>query len=105
MERGNEIGKGIDMNSVHECLTDNIVQQLIECELDEIATTTAEEHLSQCDRCRTAMELAMSQADWWRKARESLTAEDAHATEDAESSCNDLLSLLGPTDHPQMLGR
>ncbi len=94
------------MNSVHECLTDKIIHQLIECELDDNATATAEEHLSQCDRCRTAMESAMSQADWWRKARESLAAQDdAHAAEDGESSYSDLLSLLGPTDHPQMLGR
>lgn len=94
------------MNSVHECLTDNIIHQLIECELDDNATATAEEHLSQCDRCRTAMESAMSQADWWRKARDSLVAQDdAHAAEDSEACSSDLLSLLGPTDHPQMLGR
>jgi serine/threonine protein kinase/WD40 repeat protein len=94
------------MTFLHQCLRDDVIRQLMACELGDETTRHAEEHLSQCDACRQAMEVAMAETDWWRKARESLTEkDDSELAHDTENPHDDILGLLGPSDHPQMLGR
>jgi serine/threonine protein kinase/WD40 repeat protein len=103
------------MNSSLECLRPEQVRSILENELPPAELASLEEHLSSCRECRTRLDRASGDPEWWPEARESLIAMfppdgDADARADASGEVSDtchadVLRLLGPTDDPRMLGR
>src|SRR5690242_16803627 len=73
-------------------------------------------HLESCPACRRTLEHRAAPPDDWQAAKEFLSPDDANADADDASAQNlaerrdyaaisGVLSALGPTDNPQMLGR
>ena len=88
------------------CPDANQLQQLVEGELNEHTEAVVEEHLSSCESCRSQMERQIQSTDWWQQARGSLKPSPSESnSDDPETGCLDVLSLLGPTDDPDKLGR
>ena len=82
------------------------LKQLVEGTLNEKTETAVEEHLSACESCRSKVEQNIQSADWWQQARSSLRSSSRDADADDSSHAPvDLLSLLGPTDDPEKIGR
>src|SRR4051812_18128985 len=97
------------MSESSTCLAPDQMRSLLECELPPNDLAVVEDHLSHCASCRAKLEGAIGGPDWWREARESLTApSDIDADFDGDmnsTSHKDVLRLLGPTDDPRMMGR
>ena len=82
------------------------LQRLVDGELDEHTEAIVEEHLSACESCRSQMDQWIQSTEWWQQARSSLQQPQNETTGDeAEIGCLDVLSLLGPTDDPDRIGR
>jgi serine/threonine-protein kinase len=82
------------------------LQQLVEGSLNEETEAAVEDHLSTCESCRSKVEQNIQSADWWQQARSSLRSSSRDADADDSSHAPvDLLSLLGPTDDPEKIGR
>ncbi len=86
------------------------VRSLLACELSASELTFAEDHLSHCQHCREKLEQAIGDRNWWQEARESLGGHSEYKKtvtdeEPATERYTDVLSLLGPTDDPRMMGR
>ena len=82
------------------------LRHLVNGDLNEHAEAALEEHLSSCELCRAQVEQRIQSSDWWKQARTSLKSSPSEASADeADSNCFDVLSLLGPTDDPDKLGR
>ncbi|MEQ8784988.1 MAG: protein kinase [Pirellulaceae bacterium] len=102
------------MNQSVSCLQPQEVDSLLEGDLTPEELAHAEEHLTGCEACRSAIEQAIGSEQWWRDVRCSLSTQngDPHATEELRQEFGEdrapvakLLELLGPTDDPAMLGR
>ena len=95
----------IELNEM--CLSDNRLQQLAENMLlpDEVAAI--ESHVGTCQRCRDLLESRSIDSHWNSDILPALRAsrEDLRELSHDEESIDSLLSLLGPTDDPEMLGR
>lgn len=94
------------------CLPDVELRQLLSGDLPQDDLTAAEDHLADCDSCRSSIENMIADSGWWDDARSSLGASDDrphefhNLTPCVERETNEqLLKLLGPTDDPAMLGR
>ncbi len=82
------------------------LQQLVDGMLNPQTEVAVEEHLSACESCRAKVEQRIQSADWWQQARSSLRS-SSHEPEsdDFGHAAVDVLSLLGPTDDPDKIGR
>lgn len=101
------------MQSPQTCLSDEVLWQLSHDELSPAALKDVEDHVSDCERCRTLLEVPQSDPQWQDEIVPILRAplesphvvgdHDEHGTEG--ESLESILRLLGPTDDPHMLGR
>lgn len=82
------------------------LQEFIDGSLNEESEAVVEEHLSACGSCRSKVEQRIQSAGWWQQTRDSLRScsRDAEA-DDPSLAPVDVLSLLGPTDDPEKIGR
>ena len=84
----------------------NQLHKLVDGTLDEHTLSVVEEHLSTCESCRTQVERRIQSTDWWKQARSSLRISSTeYGADESEAGCSDVLSLLGPTDDPEKIGR
>lgn len=95
------------MKSSLDCLNPEQFHAMLQGVLPPTQLAAIEDHLSQCEDCRTKLDQASGDPQWWNEARESLREIDSNPTANSPSdtSYDDVLHLLGPTDDPRMLGR
>lgn len=95
-----------DVRRIEQCLADALTAQ---------ERAAFESHLESCSKCRQALEDRAATPTDWQAAKQFLSPDevDAHAdTADQElaerrdyAAISGVLSALGPTDDPHMLGR
>ena len=97
------------MNKTQSCISREVLDQIGRDEILPSELQCIEDHVSECEHCRDLFAAVTAQPDWTdgilpilREQRDA-TPEIA----EAELSCghDSVLSLLGPTDDPRMLGR
>jgi serine/threonine protein kinase len=97
------------MNQPQTCLTERELQQVANDEFPPGELRGIEEHVTHCRRCRTLFDTTDRNASWSPEIRTVLTMpaepEFPVTDEDSQPDHKSVLSLLGPTDDPQMLGR
>jgi eukaryotic-like serine/threonine-protein kinase len=96
------------------------IELFLDQQLSDVDEAAFEEHLSQCETCRLALDARAADAGAWQEARRSLGSEDSldSATDEPDEPGRDQatdeallprreppLSMLAPTDDPRMLGR
>jgi len=88
-----------------------MLSQLAHDELTPSQLRDVEEHVSDCERCRSLLEAEESDPHWQNdvcsvlRSPESVVDPGVHDSEHESQSLKSVLRLLGPTDDPQMLGR
>lgn len=94
------------------CLLDVELAQLLSGDVPQNDVAAAEDHLADCDSCRSSIERMIADSRWWEDARNSLaTGSDPHNEVHVLTPCTEretneqLLKLLRPTDDPAMLRR
>jgi serine/threonine protein kinase len=92
-----------DPRRIEQCLADA---------LGEEERAAFESHLDSCSDCRAALERCAAEAADWSAAREFLSSHDRPpseseliAAETDAAGIEAIISALGPTDDPRMLGR
>jgi serine/threonine protein kinase len=92
-----------DPRRIEQCLADA---------LSEEERAAFESHLDSCSACRSALERSAAEAADWSAAREFLSSHDRPlseseliASETDAAGIEAVISALGPTDDPRMLGR
>ncbi len=100
------------MKPTNVCLSKSEISALLSSDLLPEETASAEQHIAECEACRTAIESMIADSRWWSDAQESLAAFSSRARSEADSSheteptsTEQMLSLLGPTDDPEKIGR
>ncbi|QEG41713.1 protein kinase domain-containing protein [Roseimaritima ulvae] len=105
------------MKSSTVCLSESEIPRLLAGDLPADEITAAEDHIADCESCRSAIESMIADSRWWDDARQSLaqkpTGDFDHSQNEPSGDANEpdptaseqLLDLLGPTDDPAMLGR
>ncbi len=106
------------MNESKTCLSPERLRELAQSDLPPQRWTELEEHLTQCDKCRRVMEQFDDDEQWQHEIQNALSAELSSdrfqksalsgfedSRPDADGSLQRVLSLLGPTDDPRMMGR
>lgn len=91
-----------------ECITDATLHRI---ELDVLSPSelaAVESHVTQCDSCQDLLDSCGHTGDWQDEILPALTSSDFDGSTDTSQPPNisgEVLSLLGPTDDPNMLGR
>ena len=106
------------MKNSMACLSHDQICELARNDLPPQDWAELEEHLTQCEKCRQAMEQFDGDHQWQHEVRNALSdvvspagsraAASSHFDEalpDSNSALQGILALLGPTDDPRMLGR
>ena len=98
-----------------ECLQSTEMDQLLTGDIGAAQQEIWEDHLSSCEACQTNMQAIIGDRIWWDEAERSLSIQSpldgfdvSPASERSDDECHnydELLSMLGPTDSPNMLGR
>ncbi|MEZ6088024.1 MAG: protein kinase, partial [Pirellulaceae bacterium] len=95
------------------CLHPSAIHAMFEGTLPEDEIETVEKHLAVCSSCRNDIESSIGSQDWWSDVKESFSesiSPNRHSDFDGQTReqtdvSQQLLSILGPTDDPAMLGR
>ena len=102
------------------CLSSGEMERFLQSHLSADRMVAAEEHITSCETCMKVMHELAGDAAWWSDVELALSQESAFQAEsysehekadlnqeeaDERSEISGLLEMLGPTDHPQMLGR
>ena len=104
------------INDSVACVTPERLRELAENDVSPAEWQQLEDHVTVCANCRRIMEEAGDEAQWQQEMREALSGDRSSddvefdsgiesGQSDLDSSLQSLLSLLGPTDDPRMLGR
>jgi serine/threonine-protein kinase len=98
-----------------DCLTPGLLEQLAHDGLSPLEIAEVEDHVDNCDRCRTTLEAVFSDAQWTSDIQPVLRTPVESVPDLDLDDCEELgvdtprydsiLPLLGPTDDPNMLGR
>ncbi len=95
-------------NSVKSCLTVDMLDRIGDNEVSPAELSSIEEHVSNCARCREQFDNVYAAQQWRDGIRPALLQPpsfDLSPPEDNSEDHDEILSLLGPTDDPHMLGR
>ncbi|MCA9011198.1 MAG: serine/threonine protein kinase [Planctomycetaceae bacterium] len=100
------------MKPVNVCLSKSEILALLSSDLPPDETVSAEQHIADCETCRAMIESMIGDSRWWNDAQQSLAAlfmrnrPEADVSHEAEPTTSEqMLSLLGPTDDPDKIGR
>ena len=80
------------------------LELLVDEQLDSKQESQLISHIDHCKECQSQLERLVENGNDWSSIHQHLIDVDVLETPD-ESSIRKLLDLLGPTDHPEMLGR
>ena len=91
------------------CLSVDVLERLTHDEIPPGELGDIEHHVTDCERCRQLFDGVMQDPQWSEEIRpvlqETAVATSTDAEFDDRASNASILSLLGPTDDPHMLGR
>lgn len=113
------------MKQATACLEQHDIASLLSGEIDLTRQVEFEQHLAECPTCCRRLQQTVGNDDWWNEIESSLQNVMSAEWREAEQSTDELfghgpyeaatsvgsrgnasvLSLLGPTDDPEMLGR
>lgn len=100
------------MKPTNVCLSESELSKLLSSDLLAHETAVVEQHIADCKACRTKIESMIADPRWWNEAQKSLAASSTRGFAETEAShegelatTEQILSLLGPTDDPEKLGR
>ncbi len=100
------------MKPTNICLSDSEMSKLLSSDLLPGEAAAVEQHIATCETCRTKIESMIADPKWWIEAQQSLAASSTRGGEEMDAShegelatTEQMLSLLGPTDDPEKLGR
>lgn len=100
------------MKPTNTCLSDSEIAKLLASDLLLNQAASAEQHIADCEACRTKIEAMIADPRWWNEAQQSLAASSTRGCAETESphegelaTTEQMLSLLGPTDDPEKMGR
>lgn len=95
-------------NKNFSCLSIQVLDRIGQNEISSDELLSIEKHVSECQCCRELFDSAYSSSQWSEHIRPALTETQmlVPSTSDTEADHqSSVLSLLGPTDDPNMLGR
>ncbi len=81
------------------------VAKFLRNELDQASTREFETHLDSCESCQSLLEDSAGEAGWWDDVREYLPQDRETLDDSTNLSLQEIISLLAPSENPQMLGR
>jgi serine/threonine-protein kinase len=100
------------MKPTNICLSESELSKLLSNALLSHEVASVEEHIADCEVCRTKIESMIADPKWWNEAQQSLAASATRGYAETEASLEgeyatteQMLSLLGPTDDPEKMGR
>lgn len=101
------------MNPTNTCLTEDQLRRLASNEMSTPELKDIEDHIDGCERCRDVLKSVDCDANWLEElasalmeVSEGIGSLNVGAAEiDGDTTLRSLLTLLGPTDDPRMLGR
>jgi serine/threonine protein kinase len=100
------------MKPTNICLSESELLKLLTSDLLPNETAALEPHIADCEACRTKIESMIADPRWWNEAQQSLAASSTRGFAETEASLEgelattkQMLSLLGPTDDPEKMGR
>ena len=97
------------MNKTQSCLSREVLDQIGRDEILPNELQCIEDHVSKCEHCRDLFSAATAEPDWTVGIlpilRERRDAMPGIVEADQSGGHDSVLSLLGPTDDPRMLGR
>lgn len=108
------------MAQIHEnCLKPNQLEQLLSQQLDPQVESDLMLHMDQCRSCQDALESLAASAEVWDELPSNLIGQTHlhhqkpdpseetcdHEPDSLDAGVQKLIEYLGPTDHPNMLGR
>ncbi len=95
------------MKTTSGCLSLDEVRQFVNGSLTADRIDEVEDHLAVCEFCVHTVEKTAGQDPWWSEVESALRdVIDAEPADGPDAfSDEDVLSLLGPTDDPKMIGR
>jgi serine/threonine protein kinase len=88
------------------CLKTQDLQNFLDGAIAAERGEEIEEHLTNCSRCREALQLSAGDGAWWQEVEQAMLSERDSADETSPfSAFASWNGLLGPTDDPGKLGR
>ena len=100
------------MKPTNICLSESEMSKLLTSDLLASEAASVEKHIADCEACRTKIESMIADPKWWNEAQRSLAASATRGYAETEAShegelatTEQMLSLLGPTDDPEKMGR
>jgi serine/threonine protein kinase len=100
------------MKPTNICLSESVLSKLLSSDLLANEAASVEQHIADCEACRTKIESMIADPKWWSEAQQSLAASSTRGCAETEAShegelatTEQMLSLLGPTDDPEKMGR
>ena len=105
------------MTQLHgKCYDPRQLQLLLNDQLDPQSEADVLDHMNHCPACQAALESLAAGEELWEELSDNLTAEPAsntdelmettdHPQTELDTNIQELLKNIGPTDHPDMLGR
>jgi serine/threonine-protein kinase len=101
------------VNLTNTCLNDDQLRRLASNEMSTPELKDIEDHIDGCERCRDVLKSVGCDANWLgelasalMEVSEGIDSLNVGAAEiDGDTTLRSLLTLLGPTDDPRMLGR
>lgn len=98
------------MQKSSNCLREDQLRRLMDDAMNQEDSATTIDHLSHCGACADQLERMTAADEFWRSSARSLRSDsfDCDFIEDTDSPASVspvLMSLLGPTEDPQSLGR
>ncbi len=99
-----------------QCYDPQHLQLLLNNQLDKVDETEVLNHMDTCPACQATLESLAADHQLWNELpsnlstdpgldRDELMETSEHQPIDADTNIQDLLSNIGPTDDPNMLGR
>ena len=101
--------RNVEMNKTQSCLSKEVLNRIGQDEILPDELRSIEDHVSQCAHCRDLFTAATVEPAWAETILPTLRDRnrDLSIVEEADQWAGSevVLSLLGPTDDPRMLGR
>ncbi len=107
------------MKTANQCLSDALLDALVEGELNANEEASVQHHLDSCDDCCSRMRERVGDGQWWKEAESSLAELEsswnpstlsvgARTQDDRQLTATAIAHLeqwIGPTDDPTKFGR
>jgi serine/threonine protein kinase len=100
------------MKPTNICLSESEISKILSNDVLASEAASLEQHIADCEACRAKIESMIADPKWWNEAQQSLAASSTRGCAETEAShegelatTEQMLSLLGPTDDPEKMGR